>query len=151
MLGHVKSPPHWTLLEIRWRERKIYFYDSFSRVAGYAAVLEATVRQFLHLCEELLHVELHIDTLEWVPEMVSHLLSSVYALRKSLPLQRPARQTNSWDCGPFVAADACSLLDSDCPSTKTQKDMANWRKEMEEGILKLRSPGKGDVVSSSHS
>lgn len=70
VLGHVQAPPHWTLLEIRWNESKICFYDSFARVGGYAEALESSVRQFLTLCEEFLQVELDVANLHWVPELV---------------------------------------------------------------------------------
>lgn len=45
-------------------------------------------------------------------------------------LQRASRQTNGYDCGPFAAADLVSLLTSDAPSGKRQKEMVGWRKEM---------------------
>lgn len=45
-------------------------------------------------------------------------------------LQRKTRQTNSYDCGPFVAADFVSLIRSDVPSSKSQKDMKEWRATM---------------------
>lgn len=80
VLGHVKSPPHWTLLEIRWRERKILFYDSFSRAGGYAVTLESAVRAFLRICEELLEEQLDVDQLEWIPELVSVAVWSTAAL-----------------------------------------------------------------------
>lgn len=151
VLGHVKSPPHWTLLEIRWRDRKICFYDSFSRIGGYADILERSVRQFLRLCEELLNVQLEVDALEWVPETVRASISSVYAVAEHSTMQRDTRQTNAWDCGPFVAADACSLLDSDLPSTRTQREMADWRKEMETGILRFAVARARQSVAVSHS
>lgn len=44
--------------------------------------------------------------------------------------QRAARQTNWYDCGPFVAADFVSLLQSDVPSTRSQRDMGEWRLTM---------------------
>lgn len=66
----MQSPPHWTLLEVRWHERKIYFYDSFSRVGGYAAKLEASTRQFLRICEGFFDVQLDVEALVWVGEQV---------------------------------------------------------------------------------
>lgn len=70
ILGHVASPPHWTLIEVRWRDRKIYFYDSFAREGGYASDLERKTRLLLHLCEE--HYEEPVDAaaFEWVAEKV---------------------------------------------------------------------------------
>lgn len=56
----------------------------------------------------------------------------------SISLQRPVRQDNGWDCGPFVAADLVSLLTSDCPSEKTQRDMPQWRKDMAACVASLR-------------
>lgn len=73
VLGHVQSPPHWTLLEVRWRERKIYFYNSFARVGGYARKLEASMRQFLRICEGFFDVELDVEGLIWVGEQVRSL------------------------------------------------------------------------------
>lgn len=70
VLGHVASPPHWTLLEIRWQERKIFFYDSFARVGGYAAKLDASVRQFLQMCEVYFNAQLDVERLVWVGEQV---------------------------------------------------------------------------------
>lgn len=136
MLGHVESPPHWTLLEIRFKAGKIFFYDSFARVGGYAATLESSVRLFLTLCEELLHVKLDVSRLLWIPEQVRAQGQGEHVLTPRIS-QREARQTNAWDCGPFVAADACSLMDGDEPSPLTQKDMGSWRRTMEDGIRAL--------------
>ncbi|KZV88473.1 hypothetical protein EXIGLDRAFT_772669, partial [Exidia glandulosa HHB12029] len=106
ILGHVPSPPHWTLLEIRWAERTVFFYDSFARRGGYELDLDRATRRLLRICEEYFRVTLDGDSFTWVGE------------------RRRARQTNSWDCGPFVAADACSLLQSDMPSDKAAKQLS---------------------------
>jgi hypothetical protein len=45
-------------------------------------------------------------------------------------LQRGTRQTNSWDCGPFVAADMYSLAESGQPSSFVQSNLDEWRVEM---------------------
>lgn len=77
VLGHVASPPHWTLLEIRWQERKIFFYDSFARVGGYAAKLDRSVRQFLQICEVFFDVQLDVEGLVCVGEQVRNFARQV--------------------------------------------------------------------------
>lgn len=56
---------------MRWKEDKIYFYDSFARVGGYATKLETGVRQLLRMCEVFFDVKLGVDELTWVGERVS--------------------------------------------------------------------------------
>ena len=43
------------------------------------------------------------------------------------------RQSNWYDCGPFIVADLVSLLTSGKPSALEQKDMRGWRAEMVKG------------------
>ena len=88
----------------------------------------------LEVCEEVYNASLDIPTLTWIGEMVSQLFPLILKIRL---LQRGVRQTNAYDCGPFVAADFVSLLHSDEPSTKHQGDMRGWRAEMADHMRSL--------------
>lgn len=52
-------------------------------------------------------------------------------------VQRPPRQRNGYDCGPFAAADLVSLLESDKPSALQQGDMRAWRQKMANAVRGL--------------
>ncbi|KZV90036.1 hypothetical protein EXIGLDRAFT_771164 [Exidia glandulosa HHB12029] len=112
VLAHVPSPQHWTLVEVRWATRTIHYYDSFSTTGGYAKGVEKRVRGLLKLCGEHFKIEPNAAEWVWVGE------------------QRARRQSNGHDCGPFAAADLVSLLNTDRPSTKKEKEMVQWRREM---------------------
>lgn len=72
MVGHVPSPPHWTLLEIRWAEKAIAFYDSFACQGGYAADLERKMRQLLRICASTYEMEIDDASFTWIGEQVGH-------------------------------------------------------------------------------
>ncbi|KDQ11850.1 hypothetical protein BOTBODRAFT_431098 [Botryobasidium botryosum FD-172 SS1] len=75
--------------------------------------------------------EIEFDKWEWVDE------------------QRPTRQSNTYDCGPFTCADIVSLAETGSPSTMTQDDMGQWRAIILEELrgLEPRVIGKRARVS----
>ncbi|KZV96305.1 hypothetical protein EXIGLDRAFT_765408 [Exidia glandulosa HHB12029] len=121
VLSHIVRPQHWTLVELRWRAREIRFYDSFSKAGGYAADVEERTRILLSLCEEHYKIVLRPEEWQWIGE------------------ERPMRQTNGYDCGPFISADFVSLLRSGEPSAKRQRDMGAWREHMADEVMLVRN------------
>lgn len=67
---HVEMPRHWTLVELRWSERSIHFYDSFSAIGGYASVVEQQIRGLLSICEGFFKQDLSVAEWRWVGEQV---------------------------------------------------------------------------------
>ncbi|EJD32892.1 hypothetical protein AURDEDRAFT_178012 [Auricularia subglabra TFB-10046 SS5] len=84
---------------------------------------------FLELCDEFYQENIGGAGFRWVGEM------------------RGKRQTNTYDCGPFVAADVVSLMQSNAPSPKSQSEMGAWRRTMEERVRALRLDGGSRSVS----
>lgn len=135
ILAHVPFPQHWTLVEVRWTTRSLHFYDSFSTAGGYAKEVERKTRALLAMCEEFYNTDVGSSSWNWVREQVCS--RPVLAPQSHQHWQRRVRQRNGYDCGPFAAADLVSLLSSDVPSTKQQKDMHAWRQEMARDVRAL--------------
>ncbi|KDQ08791.1 hypothetical protein BOTBODRAFT_558775 [Botryobasidium botryosum FD-172 SS1] len=68
--------------------------------------------------------EIDIEKWKWISEEVyqAHLRLHTCDLTYSLA-QRPTRQFNMYDCGPFICADIVSLVETGKPSSLAQKDM----------------------------
>lgn len=119
VIVHVERPQHWTLLEICWQEKTLKLYDSFATRAGYPEKVKKCAFIFLSICERIYKASFSSKDWTWQPE------------------QRHTRQTNGFDCGPFIAADIESLLRSDMPSGKKQADMRAWRAELARRLRSL--------------
>ena len=67
---HIEIPQHWTLIQINWQHRTVEFFDSFSRVGGYADEVKWLSGFFLQIALKHMGKVFSAQDWTWVPEQV---------------------------------------------------------------------------------
>lgn len=122
---------HWVLLEVRWDLCQFHFYDSMpdcDSAKRDAELVEMKAWLFLQVLRDWLGCPIDVESWEWVVEQVckpTPLSPSICVAYKLFP-QQCMRQTNWFDCGPFVCANVTSLSEFRTLSVKTEDDMVEW-------------------------